>query len=287
MKKTSLVLTIICVCLTWNFTFSQSEQTQVSSKVKIALRNTANELLLSNEDSTSLIMPVKEIAEGKFQISFEKNVSFEPVKIVSILKSSLSKANIERSYLVEVVQCTDKEVAYSYMISLDTEKTIVPCLDRTLPKQCYQIQVSFIDEELAYWKRIPFLYVLFLIFGIIVFYFLRKKKVMAKKSEFVGHEHKVIGSFLFFKDQNKLIKKSNEIVLSKKECELLEIFSDNINSVVKREELTKKVWEDNGVIVGRSLDTYISKLRKKLQDDATVKIINIHGVGYKLEITKS
>jgi len=44
------------------------------------------------------------------------------------------------------------------------------------------------------------------------------------------------------------------------------------------------VWEDNGVIVGRSLDTYISKLRKKLKDDASIKLINVHGVGYKLEI---
>ncbi|WP_439130159.1 helix-turn-helix domain-containing protein [Polaribacter sp.] len=56
------------------------------------------------------------------------------------------------------------------------------------------------------------------------------------------------------------------------------------NYVVKSKELTKKVWEDNGVFVGRSLDTYISKLRKKLQDDEAIKLINIHGIGYKLEI---
>ena len=50
------------------------------------------------------------------------------------------------------------------------------------------------------------------------------------------------------------------------------------------EKINKKVWEDNGVFVGRSLDTYISKLRKKLQDDDRIKITNIHGVGYKFEI---
>ena len=61
-------------------------------------------------------------------------------------------------------------------------------------------------------------------------------------------------------------------------------FDTNANQVVKREELTKKVWEDNGVIVGRSLDTYISKLRKKLQQDETIKLTNVHGIGYKLEI---
>ena len=56
------------------------------------------------------------------------------------------------------------------------------------------------------------------------------------------------------------------------------------NQIIKREELTKKVWEDNGVFVGRSLDTYISKLRKKLQDDDSIQLINIHGIGYKLEV---
>ncbi len=92
------------------------------------------------------------------------------------------------------------------------------------------------------------------------------------------------GEFLFYVDQNKLIKQQDEIVLSTKECQLLEILSENINGVVKREELTKKVWEDKGVIVERSLDTYISKLRKKLKSEPNIRITNIHGVSYKLEV---
>ena len=64
----------------------------------------------------------------------------------------------------------------------------------------------------------------------------------------------------------------------------MELFVAKPNEIISREELTKKVWEDNGVIVGRSLDTYVSKLRKKLQEDPNIKLTNIHGVGYKLEI---
>jgi DNA-binding response OmpR family regulator len=45
----------------------------------------------------------------------------------------------------------------------------------------------------------------------------------------------------------------------------------------------QKVWEDEGVIVGRSLDMFISKLRKKLEINPTVRMVNIHGRGYKLE----
>jgi len=81
-----------------------------------------------------------------------------------------------------------------------------------------------------------------------------------------------------------LIKEATEISLSKKECELLALFAAQPNQVIKREELTKKVWEDKGVVVGRSLDTYISKLRNKLKEDPAIHIINVHGVGYKLEM---
>ena len=94
----------------------------------------------------------------------------------------------------------------------------------------------------------------------------------------------ILGRFHFYPQQNKLVREAVEITLSKKECELLEIFVAKPNQIIKREELTKKVWEDNGVFVGRSLDTYISKLRKKLQDDENIKLTNVHGVGYKLEI---
>ena len=64
----------------------------------------------------------------------------------------------------------------------------------------------------------------------------------------------------------------------------MEILAAKPNQIVKREELIKRIWEDNGVVVGRSLDTYVSKLRKKLKDDASIKLTNVHGVGYKLEI---
>jgi len=93
-----------------------------------------------------------------------------------------------------------------------------------------------------------------------------------------------IGSFQFYPEQNKLVKQATEISLSKKECELLAIFVSRPNQTITRDELTKRVWEDNGVIVGRSLDTYISKLRKILKDDDAIKITNGHGFGYKFEV---
>ena len=53
---------------------------------------------------------------------------------------------------------------------------------------------------------------------------------------------------------------------------------------IGRDQLMKEVWEDEGVIVGRSLDMFVSKLRKKLQADPRASILNVHGKGYKLVI---
>ncbi|RYG36157.1 MAG: winged helix family transcriptional regulator, partial [Chitinophagaceae bacterium] len=58
----------------------------------------------------------------------------------------------------------------------------------------------------------------------------------------------------------------------------------SINETISRDTLQKEVWENEGVIVTRSLDVFVSKLRKKLEADENVKIINIHGKGYRLEV---
>jgi len=72
--------------------------------------------------------------------------------------------------------------------------------------------------------------------------------------------------------------------LSHKETELLSQLYSNANSVVEREVILKNVWGDDGDYVGRTLDVFISKLRKKLEPDSNVKIMNVRGVGYKLII---
>ena len=114
------------------------------------------------------------------------------------------------------------------------------------------------------------------------FFFRNKKTQLEPLSS--NNSFAALGRFQFYPEQNKLVKEAEEISLSKKECELLVIFMEHPNQIIKRDVLTKKVWEDHGVIVGRSLDTYISKLRKKLKDDDTLKLTNVHGVGYKLEV---
>lgn len=283
-KLFSLLLFLLLSFFIWSFYPQKKENIDFSEKVKITLRQVGNQLLLTNKDSTSLVLPIREIDDFKFSISFEKELFFEPSILVKIIQNNLEKASISKNYRVEVLECLHNEVAYSYEINQKKEKTIIPCAGRNLPLKCYKIEVQFLGEKESGFNYY-LLFCLFIPLIILVLYrmFFKNKK-QENHQENRNKNQLFLGSFTFYPQQNKLVQKAKEIALSKKECELLEIFVLNANEVVKREELTKKVWEDNGVFVGRSLDTYISKLRKKLQVDKNIKLTNVHGVGYKLEI---
>ena len=264
---------------------AQTNKDDFSMRVKISLREVGNQLLLSNNDSISLILPVTKTNDYKYQLAFKSNLTFNPDTLVAIVKKVFTRASLSKNYIVEVLQCANNEVAYSFEMNEKQEKTIIPCSGRILPKNCYKIMVTFFDfplnESEGYASYFYFLIVL--LFALFLVKIYSRKKI--KKNEILTSNNiKIIGRFEFYPEQNKLVKKPLEINLSKKECELLQIFISRPNQIIKREELTKKVWEDHGVFVGRSLDTYISKLRKKLQDDDTIQLINVHGVGYKLEI---
>jgi len=277
----SVICTVILLLITLSCT-SEKEATLDTQRVKVALRAVGNELLLSNKDSTSLVLPVIQKAENTFELTFEKPLAFDPTSLNVSTSTIFKQAELPQDYLIEVIQCHDGEVAYSYEMSGQTEKNIIPCGGRLVPENCYIIKVIFGAKPVSKAQSILFYVLVMLVLAFLAFVFY--SRYSAYHSNEKDSDVTVLGSFRFYPEQNKLVKQAVDIPLSRKECELLAIFVAKPNQLVTREELTKQVWEDNGVIVGRSLDTYISKLRKKLQEDDAIKLTNVHGVGYKLEV---
>jgi DNA-binding response OmpR family regulator len=79
------------------------------------------------------------------------------------------------------------------------------------------------------------------------------------------------------------LRLKNEVVkLTSKETDLLLLLHTSANSTLERELILKAVWGNEADYVGRTLDVFISKLRKKLDADSSLKIVNVRGVGYKL-----
>ncbi|MEO0570979.1 MAG: winged helix-turn-helix domain-containing protein [Bacteroidota bacterium] len=264
---------------------SKKQDIPFPKKVKVSLREVGHHLLLANQDSTTIVKPVVTLAELKYQLSFEEQLEIHPDSLVIYMDNSFKKAMLPRDYFIEVLQCIDKEVAYSYYENgRKTGNTDIHCRKRQLKKGCYRIHVTFMEIPETGTRQFGSAHVLLsgiaIVLAIAFIYFKINPKSIPKHS---NKDFAPIGKYKFYPEQNKLIKEASEISLSKKECELLSIFIANPFQIMKREELTKKVWEDKGVIVGRSLDTYISKLRKKLREDPSVKLTNIHGVGYRLE----
>ena len=72
--------------------------------------------------------------------------------------------------------------------------------------------------------------------------------------------------------------------LSPKEAELLKMLCIHTNDIMPREKALKAIWGDDNYFTGRSMDVFITKLRKYLKEDPRVDILNIHGKGFRLQI---
>jgi len=106
----------------------------------------------------------------------------------------------------------------------------------------------------------------------------RTKSLVPEQKEFK------IGKYQLKVDELKLVKGDEVSSLTKKEVALLEYLCKHANQSIKREDMLLKIWKDDSYFAGRSMDVYITKLRKYLKDDADVEIQNVHGVGFKLII---
>ena len=90
-----------------------------------------------------------------------------------------------------------------------------------------------------------------------------------------------VGHFNFYSDSLVLDANGERKTLTYKEAELLRYFCDNPNKVLSRSDILKQVWGSDDYYLGRSLDVFISRLRKYLGSDENIKILNLHGIGFR------
>lgn len=107
--------------------------------------------------------------------------------------------------------------------------------------------------------------------------FLRRSKVSAPTSV----SKFKIGQYDFDHDNLALSGGGQSKTLTQKEADLLKFFAENPNRVLKRSEILETLWGEDDYFLGRSLDVFISRLRKYLKQDDSLKIENIHGVGFR------
>lgn len=91
-----------------------------------------------------------------------------------------------------------------------------------------------------------------------------------------------LGTFTYFTDSRRLVKGDDEVTLTTKEAGLLELLCLYKNKTLPRSFALKKVWGDDSYFNARSMDVYIAKIRKYLKSEENIKIITVHGEGFKL-----
>jgi DNA-binding response OmpR family regulator len=106
-----------------------------------------------------------------------------------------------------------------------------------------------------------------------------------KSDEISPLKNYVFGKFILHYDEQILENPSGKHKLTSKENELIRILASDINRMVNRSQALKQIWGDDSYFNARSMDVYLSKIRKLLKEDPQVQIITIHGEGYKLVVT--
>lgn len=121
---------------------------------------------------------------------------------------------------------------------------------------------------------------------------LLKIKIFLKRSQSQPVEREfssksiVIGKYIFQPEELTLSINGDLRNLTFKEAELIKIFARNLNKVLNRNDILEKVWGSNDYFLGRSLDVFISRLRKYFKSDPNIKIINLHGIGFRFSVKK-
>jgi len=106
------------------------------------------------------------------------------------------------------------------------------------------------------------------------------RRVKGKKNKAVTMYH--LGKYTFDTQRQLLCHDDEQVKLTTKESELLSLLCSHANDVLQRELALKTIWIDDNYFNARSMDVYITKLRKHLKDDETIEINNVHGKGYRL-----
>ena len=281
-QKTLFLLLIPVFCMAFNM--GDDEDFDLSRK-EVLLRRIGHELLLQSGDIKSRVLPIKKVAENEYEIRFEHELSFLPDSLVNTTRRLLASDPLAGDYVVNVLNCGSSSVAYGYAIAKNKKDDIVACLGREQPRACYRINIKFKptginDRTKGYLLGgLPLL-------TFVGFIFLRSVKPRKALPDNPQTDILTLGTLGFDPKNRELISNGQTIDLTETETRVLGIFALSPNEMIARSRLQKEIWEDKGVIVGRSLDMFISKLRKKLEVDPDINIVVIRGKGYMLELEK-
>jgi Transcriptional regulatory protein, C terminal len=281
---------ILLMQFVWRIAATNQPEARFSpEKVNLALRRTAHHLLSAAGDSVSRIPAVQQTGENSWLIRLER--AFDYDTLPTLLHASFELHKIRGNYDVAVLRCADGALQLGYNFLDFSKNKEVPCGGRGLVADCYNLQVTF--PEIGKKKNaLPATGGLVLLGGLLAaaFYALGRKTRPAASAKSAENVPEKQVDLLHF--GNSRLDIANQMLhcgsahrqLTYRETKLLHLFAGRPNQLLERGFILENVWADEGILVGRSVDVFVSRLRKMLRDDPSVGIAAVHGVGYRLEV---
>mgnify|MGYP005989321157 CR=1 FL=1 len=279
-----------------------AEEIDDEGHMVVVMRLVGHHVLLDHGDSNSRVLPIKK-ENNHYRIQFESQFEFNPGALVATIDSAMKSAKVKNGYRVEVEQCKTSDIIYSYEVGDTSTSDLMTCWPRNQPLDCYSLLITILKKEgpigIANQAEIhpvidpntekdgnnslPILvFIALMLILALLLYQLRKKR----QNKLENSDTILIGEYRFDTRNMMLSIGQTSIELTGKEADLLNLLHSSANTTLEREAILKVVWGDEGDYIGRTLDVFISKLRKKLESDPNVKITNIRGIGYKLVLNE-
>lgn len=278
-----LIMLMVSALVWWNHSAGTTAFQEANTEV--SMRKIGHEVLLLSGDRTSRVLPVEHLTKNGYRLRFDARFEFIPDSLIQTIHRVAKAEQLPSEYIVRVRECAHNQVVYSYTATAAVERGI-QCSERKQPRNCYAIELLFQPAE-----RLSTTWVIAFFFGFTILAFLVMVWIKRRRSSKTAPVNEsnpesgviVLGNYRFHYRDRYLMLGSEQIRLTAKQTKLLHLFAISPNEIIERTTLMK-VWEDEGVIVGRSLDVFVSKLRKIFEVDPSVRLMNVHSRGYILEV---
>lgn len=273
---------------------STTPREEVTTQTNLALRQVGHELLKLAGNDTSRVLPIQNKEAHHYLLLIAQSFNYDTLPF--LLNDALATFEMEQSpYYVTVKDCATDTIILGYDFR-QFKAGRVPCIGRIQYSECNHIYVTFPNQKTNLNRDYSWTYVLSGLAFIGFIYFLFSKKDKTKPVEITTSSSSLvsptpvellpIGQCKLDVPNQQLYVQREKKELTFRETKLLQYFGEHPNQLLNRETLLAKVWEDEGVIVGRSLDVFVSRLRKILKMDPSLTIKTVHGIGYRLEVDK-
>jgi hypothetical protein len=293
--RLSQTMGLLLVLLTLTSALWPAPPPTKDQKTSLALRQIGHNYLSLTGDVSSTIPAVEEGKDGTLLLRLEQAISYDTLNQVA--RAVLSDYGIRSDYTLTLEDCGSGEIFLGSLwpgVRANEEALSegdAACAGRDQETRCANIGLAFTAPQEA---GTPFLTWLLGGLGVLLFFAGRLApapptpqqplkpvlQTVAKQRDYLQ-----LGNNCTFNETAHLLTVgSTKHELTYREAKLFSFFANRPNEILARADINDAVWGEEGIITGRSLDVFVSRLRKKLADTEGLEIKTVHGVGYRLMV---